>query len=166
MTGRITMLCPALLAAFLAACAQGEPPVRPAFYADLAKPGAVLDPLTSGQILNSYRISKGLAPLNADEKLGAIAQAEAIRLSGLGDIQPGRDAALDAALKAAGYAPARVKRSVTGGYHSFADAFSGWRGAPHHNAVLLAPKGRGYGLAAYAAPGSRHRVYWVMLVAE
>jgi uncharacterized protein YkwD len=163
---RIVTLCSLLIAILLSSCGEVQPPVRPAFYADLAKPGATLDPVTTGQILNSYRTSKGVAALTADPRLEAIARAEAVRLAGLGEIQPGREAALDAALKAAGYAPARVKRSITGGYHSFADAFSGWRGAPHHDGVLLSPKGKTYGLVAHSAPGSRHRVYWVMLVAE
>lgn len=159
-------LCGLLLATLLSGCSDTSSRPRPAFYQDLAQPGAVLDDTTSAQILNSYRTGKGVATLVADTKLQDVAYKEAMRQAALGEITPGKDAALNAALKTAGFAPNRVKRSITGGYHSFADAFSGWRGAPHHDAVLLNPKVKTYGLAAYAAAGSKHRIYWVLLMAE
>lgn len=162
--------CPASVAALALAlgiggCSAPEPSrPQPAFYADLARPGAVLDPVTASEIINVYRAQGGLAPLGWDERLQRLAESEARRLAERGDLSDGGGAGISAALTAAGYAPQAVKRSVTGGYHSFADAFSGWRGAPGHDAVLKARDGRRYAIAAIAKPGSRHRVYWVMLV--
>lgn len=143
------------LASALIGCAQ-EPASRPqpAFYADLASPGASFDPVTATEIINAYRSREGLRPLAWDSALAAQAQAEASRLADRGDLQDGGGIPL----------PRGMRRSVSGGYHSFADAFSGWRGSPVHDAVLKARDGQHYAIAALARPGSRHRVYWVMLV--
>lgn len=156
----------AALAALLGGCAA-EPPSRPqpAFYVDLARPGAALDPGSAREIINGYRARNGLATLEWDSKLAAIAESNAAGLAARGDLSDGGGDALRRALAAGGYAPDTVRRSVSGGYHSFADAFSGWRGAASHDAVLRAPEGRRFAIAALAKPGSRHRVYWVMLVA-
>lgn len=144
----------AALAALVGGCSAPlpPPPVQPAFYADLASPGASFDRKTASEIINAYRSKAGLGALTWDEGLAREAQANAERLAARGDLSDG-----------GGAVPAGIKRSVSGGYHTFADAFSGWRGSPPHDAVLRAQGGR-YAIAALARPGSRHRVYWVMLV--
>lgn len=143
----------AALAALLGGCAAERPAVpQPAFYADLARPGAAFDEKTASQIINAYRAKSGVGALVWDDALAREAQANAERLAARGDLSDG-----------GGAVSAGVKRSVSGGYHTFADAFSGWRGSPPHDAVLRAPGSR-YAIVALAKPGSRHRVYWVMLV--
>lgn len=151
-------LCAVLALLTLGGCAT-EPSQRPqpAFYADLAQPGAALDPKTATEIINAYRERSGLAPLGWDPALQQQAEAEARRLAERGDLL--ETGARDGLAAAQG-----LRRSVSGGYHSFADAFSGWRGSPAHDAVLKLKDGRRYAIAAIARPASRHRVYWVMLV--
>ena len=149
------------LALFLvvSACADSDPPrPQPAFYIDLAQSGSALDPLTSTTIINGYRTNLGLPPLAWDPALAEEARKEAARLAARGELST---EVLQAARPVRG-----LRRSVSGGYHSFADAFSGWRGSPAHDAVLRAPKGRRFGIGVVARPESRHRVYWVVLVAE
>jgi uncharacterized protein YkwD len=149
------------LALFLvvSACADSDPPrPQPAFYIDLARSGSTLDPLTSTTIINGYRTNLGLPPLAWDPALAEEARNEAARLAARGELST---EVLQAARPVRG-----LRRSVSGGYHSFADAFSGWRGSPAHDAVLRAPKGRRFGIGVVARPESRHRVYWVVLVAE
>lgn len=150
------------LATLLSACSTpAPPPPQPAFYADLARPGAALDPATATEIINAYRQRNGLAPLVWDAGLQQQAARDAELLAARGDLSEGGQGSLRA-LSTAGV----VRRSVSGGYHSFADAFSGWRGSPAHDAVLKARDGGRYAIAAVSRPGSRHRVYWVMLVAR
>lgn len=151
----------------LAGCLEeSRPQPQPAFYTDLARPGATLDHKTAGEILNSYRRNASLAALVLDPALTAIAAREAERLALRGELEDGENRSLAAALTAGGFAPRQVRKSISGGYHSFADAFSGWRGAPHHDGVLRSARGRRYGLAAHHRPGARHRIYWVLLVSE
>lgn len=150
----------AAIALGLAACAA-EPPQRPqpAFYVDLARPGASLDPGTATEIINAYRERNGRSSLAWDSSLHQQAEREAQALAARDDLLENRGS-----LNTQGQTRQTLWRSVSGGYHSFADAFSGWRGSPAHNAVLLVPDGRQFAIAAVARPGSRHRVYWVMLV--
>ena len=53
---------------------------------------------------------------------------------------------------------------VSAGYRTLAEAFSGWRDSPQHNAVMLAPGSR-LGIAAVDRPGTKYRVYWTLIVA-
>jgi uncharacterized protein YkwD len=141
-------------------CSVAPPPQpQPAFYRDLATPGTELDPASATAIINDYRKGLGLAPLMWDADLARLADSEARGLAT-------RDALLTDGLGAArgSQMPGTLRRSVSGGYHTFADAFSGWRGSPGHDAVLRERVGRRLGIAAVARPGSRHRVYWVTLV--
>ena len=143
----------------LAACSDTAPSrPQPAFYVDLARSGTALDPQTSTTIINGYRTNLGLPALEWDPALAEQARGEAARLAARGELSSD---ALQGHRSVRG-----LKRSVSGGYHSFADAFSGWRGSPAHDAVLRTPKGRRYGIGVVARPESRHRVYWVVLVAE
>lgn len=162
MRARVFPVLPGLL--LIAACAGEPPKPEPAFYTDLARPGATFDPKTATDIINAYRANHNLAPLAWDDGLARIAETVARDLAARGDLSDGGGEGVLRALALGGYPVREVRRSVTGGYHSFADAFSGWRGAPGHDAVLRDPNGRKYAIAVLAQPGSRHRVYWVMFV--
>jgi Cysteine-rich secretory protein family len=163
----IVFVPPILMLLGLGGCLDSDPLAgrRPAYYADLATPGARLDPITTAEIINAYRANHGLSPLKWDPALVQLAEREAETLADKGEVREIPGSILNTALKARGFAPDRVLRSITGGYHSFADAFSGWRGARHHDGVLKMKDGQSFGLAAFARPNSRHRVYWVLLVA-
>ena len=68
------------------------------------------------------------------------------------------------AVQRLGYAGAQANLSA--GYHTLAEAFSGWRDSPAHNAVMLAPRATRMGIATAYAPNSKYKVYWALLVAE
>ncbi len=146
------------MALFMAGCA-GEPsaPPQPAFYRDLAG-GGQLDAASALSIINDYRRANGLGTLIWDAGLAAAAESEAQMHAAADGLLTG------GARERQGATGRSIRRSVSGGYHSFADAFSGWRGSPAHDAVLREPQGEAIGIAAVARAGSRHRVYWVVLV--
>lgn len=56
--------------------------------------------------------------------------------------------------------------NLSAGYRTLAEAFSGWRDSPEHNAVMLAPGATRMGIATAYAPGSKYKVYWALLVAK
>lgn len=155
---RIQLLAGCVAGLILAGCAA-EPPVppRPAFYQDLAA-GGQLDAASTLAIINDYRRAKGLGALTWDAGLAAEAEREAQR-------HAAADGLLTAGVRGRASTEDRaISRSVSGGYHNFADAFSGWRGSPAHDAVLREPQGMALGIGAVTKSGSRHRVYWVVLV--
>lgn len=164
LTRRSLALWPVLA---LAACMEDQPrQVTPAFYTDMSQPGARVDHRTAAEIINAYRAQAGLGALMADAGLIALAEREAARLAERGEIADGENAALRASLVSAGLNPARIRKSISAGYQTFADAFSGWRGSPHHDRVMRAARAARFGVAAHHRAGSRHRIYWVMLVGE
>lgn len=155
--------CPPLLAALgfaLAGCAADPPAapasVSPSFYAALTDEAASVDPRAARDLISIYRHNHGLAPLTIDPALQAAALAKArdmaARDSARGDV------ALD---------PPRVAVSnVSAGYHTLAEAFSGWCQSAPHNAHMLDPRMRRIGIATAYAPRSKYKVFWAMVLSE
>ncbi len=55
--------------------------------------------------------------------------------------------------------------NLSAGYHTMAEAFSGWRESPQHNRTMLAPGATRLGIATAYAPGSKYKVYWALILA-
>jgi len=157
---------PALtVAAVLAGCAS-QPPApatrQPAFYANLGEPGARLDGADAAQTINLYRQRHGLAALDLDPELTALASREATAMAGRD--APASADALRRSLASRGVSAPMVNMSA--GYRTMAEAFSGWRDSPAHNAAMLNPRATRMGVAAASArPGSKYRVYWTLVTA-
>ncbi|MBZ6077719.1 CAP domain-containing protein [Microvirga puerhi] len=153
-----------LAAITLAAC-QSTPPVArnqtPSFYASMAKADAVVDAAMARDMISAYRRNKGLGPLTVDPDLQAAAEAEA-RAMAAAD-KPSSADAFKARLAAAGFrAPGA---NLSAGYHTLAEAFSGWRESPQHDRVLTDPQASRIGIATAYTPSSKYKVYWALVVA-
>jgi uncharacterized protein YkwD len=157
----------------LAACAE-EParivarPEReaPTFYESMAKPGARLDADSARAMISLYRSNHGLETLIVDPGLMAEAQAQAEAMARSAKLSHEVRGNLTARLDRAGYAKSRAVENVSAGYHTLAEAFSGWRQSPPHNANMLAPGMRRLGVAAAYNPNSRYKVYWTLVLAN
>ena len=149
----------------LAAC-QSEPrrPAvnqTPSFYLSMASADAVVDSAAARDMIGVYRRNKGLGPLAIDPDLQAAAEAEAKAMAAAD--RPSSADAFKARLASAGFkAPAA---NVSAGYHTVAEAFSGWRESPQHNQVLLDSRATRIGIATAYRPNSKYKVYWVLAVA-
>ena len=55
--------------------------------------------------------------------------------------------------------------NISAGYHSLAEAFSGWRDSPPHRANMLLKGADRMGIAAVYAPGSKYKVFWALIIA-
>ncbi len=153
-----------LSALVLAAC-QSEKPVAqsqtPSFYVSMARADAHVDAAMARDMIGAYRGNNGLGRLALDADLQAAAQAEADAMAAAD--KPSSGDAFKARLAAAGFAAPAANLSA--GYHTLAEAFSGWRESPQHNRVLLDSKATRIGIATAYAPNSKYKVYWVMAVA-
>ncbi len=157
-----------LLLPLLAACAP-EPAVRPAqnvIYSSLGAPSAQLNAPAARDLINGYRRNNGLGPLELHPALMAEAARQADAMATKGDIAVGARRDIKARLASAGLNAGTVRESVSAGYFTIADAFSGWRGSPNHDATLKLANGRRLGVAAVHRPGSRHNIYWAMIVSD
>ncbi|WGD28890.1 CAP domain-containing protein [Ancylobacter sp. WKF20] len=161
-------LAAALLASLLVAGCAAEPttiPVSETFYADISK-GGVLDPQAAASLLSDYRQARGLPAVTIDPTLMAVAERQAKAMASADQLSHnigGRG--LTVRLKAAGFTGLSAAENVGAGYHTLAEAFSGWRDSPSHNKNMLLPKATRLGIAAVRAPRSKYSVYWAMVIA-
>ena len=69
-------------------------------------------------------------------------------------------------LKASNYDASRAAENIGAGYHTLAEAFSGWRDSPPHRANMLLKGATRMGIAAVYTPRSKYKVYWSLVIAE
>jgi uncharacterized protein YkwD len=55
--------------------------------------------------------------------------------------------------------------NIGAGYHTLAEAFSGWRDSPPHRANMLNSGVTRMGIAAVYAPNSKYKVFWALILA-
>lgn len=156
-----------LLSFMLAACGTTEVDTKPAFYDDLAKTGQPVDPAAAASILNAYRGTKGLSQVAIDPALSKVAQDQANAMAAADQLSHevgGRT--FVTRMKASGYDPKIAVENVGAGYHTLAEAFSGWRDSPPHNKNMLTPGVTRMGIATAFAPKSKYKVYWALVLAQ
>ena len=151
----------------LAACAgDREPPSgEPSFYRSLAETGAQLDAGTAASMISGYRTNNGLTPVALDPELMKLADAQARAMAGRDKLDHNVARAFDARLKAQGYRAKAAAENVSAGYHTLAEAFSGWRDSPSHRANMLLNGATRMGIAAVYAPKSKYKVFWALILA-
>jgi uncharacterized protein YkwD len=163
----MTVICSLL--PLLAACATPAPSVQPQrqpIYVSLAEPGAEVDAGAARDLINGYRRNHGLPPLQLDSVLMAEAKRQSVAMAAAGDVGRGTRTDIRQRLASAGLAVKDVRESPSAGYFTVSDAFSGWRGSPVHDATLKLAGGRRMGVAATHRQGSRHNIYWALIVSE
>ena len=55
--------------------------------------------------------------------------------------------------------------NIGAGYHTLAQAFSGWRDLPSHRKNMLLPGATHIGIATAYAPQSKYKVFWALILA-
>ena len=69
-------------------------------------------------------------------------------------------------VKRSGYDAKVAVENIGAGYHTLAEAFSGWRESRPHNANMLNPRVRRIGIATAYAPGTKYKVFWALVLAD
>jgi uncharacterized protein YkwD len=169
MSPLLRFLAPAALLS-LCACADRESVApdsgTPSFYHSLAAPGARVDAQAAREMISLYRRNNGLAALDVDETLQQAAQSQADAMAAANSLDHNVRGTLDMRLTARGLKRARAAENVSAGYHTLAEAFSGWRQSPPHNRNLLMKSAMRMGIATAYAPGTRYKVYWALILAD
>jgi uncharacterized protein YkwD len=163
----LSLLFAAAAAASLAACAAYELDKSPPFYESLARPGAEVNVAAAAGMLSDYRRANGLPALTADPALNQMARDQAQRMASIDKLthDPGGRGFVER-LKATNYSAARASENIGAGYHTLAEAFSGWRDSPSHNKNMLMPGATRFGIATAYAPSSKYKVFWALILAE
>lgn len=161
------LLAAIMLMAALAACASGGtvPTEQPSFYKSLAQPGAVLDADAAASMFSGFRTNNGLETLTLDPELTKLAEAQAQAMAKRDKLDHNVTKPFAVRLKASGYDAKIAAENVGAGYHTLAEAFSGWRDSPPHRKNMLLAGATRMGIAAVYAPNSKYKVFWSMILA-
>ena len=154
----------ALLA--LAGCGADYTPAQPSFYRDLAEPGAQLDAAAAASMISGYRTNNGLPAVTLDPGLTRLAEAQAATMARRDKLDHNAGKPFVARLKASGYDAKTAAENIGAGYHTLAEAFSGWRDSKPHRANMLLKGATRMGIAAVYTPASKYQVYWALILAE
>ena len=154
------------LVALSGCTADTVPKEEPSFYRNLAQPGAQLDAAAAASMISGYRSNNGLPAVTLDPELTRLAEAQAALMAKRDKLDHNAGKPFVVRLKASGYDAKRAAENIGAGYHTLAEAFSGWRdSAPHRANMLLAGATR-IGIAAIYTPASKYKVYWTLILAE
>ena len=160
-------LLAALAAAMLAGCADSYVPKQePSFYRDLAAPGAELDAAAAASMISGYRANNDLPAVALDPALMQLAQTQAATMARRDKLDHDASKPFVARLKGSGYDAKTAAENISAGYHTLAEAFSGWRDSPPHRANMLLKGATRMGIAAVYTPASKYKVYWTLILAE
>jgi uncharacterized protein YkwD len=154
-----------LALAGLAGCAPREPPAQPSFYRSLAEPGTELDAAAAQSMISGYRQNNGLSAVELDPVLMRIAQEQARVMAARDKLDHGTGRSFTERVKASGFDAKVAAENIGAGYHTLAEAFSGWRDSPSHRLNMLLPGATRMGIAAVYTPSSKYKVFWSLILA-
>ena len=138
---------------------------EPGFYKKLNATTAKVDAAEARDMISIYRANQGLSRLSVDpalqmaaeEQVLAMARADTMSHEIGGTLMSRLDGRLE---------HTRAVENISAGYHTLAEAFSGWRDSPSHNKNMLNPDMRRMGIATAYVPESKYKVYWALILTD
>lgn len=164
--GQTTAIAVIAGAALLTACAgdRDQQSGEPSFYKSLAGPSVELDAATAASMISGYRRNNGLPAVEIDPGLMQLAEQQARAMAERNKLGHDVNGDFKARLVNGGYGGRLAVENVSAGYHTLAEAFSGWRDSPPHRANMLQSGVTRMGIAAVYAPKSKYKVFWTLIL--
>jgi uncharacterized protein YkwD len=139
---------------------------QPAMYLSMANGGARLDPQAAASMISLYRQNNGLGGVAVDPELMTLAEQQSQAMASRNKLDHDIKAPLAQRLNISGYPATLAVENVSAGYHTLAEAFSGWRDSPPHRANMLKNGVTKLGIAASYAPNTKYKVFWTLILAS
>ena len=160
-------LCGLMIGAVLAGCSESAPPSfgQPTFYQDLAQSNAAVDATVAQSMISGYRSNNGLGAVVVDPDLMRLASEQARAMAARDKMDPDVGRSVHERMRKAGLSGSVAVENVGAGYHTLAEAFSGWRDSPPHRANMLNRGVTRMGIATAYAPASKYKVFWALILA-
>ena len=155
------------LALLLSGCLadRDPPPSQPSFYVSMATPGGKLDSALAASMISGYRQNNGLSAVEIDPVLTRAAEAQSEAMARRNKLDHNVTGELGARVKRSGYDAKLAVENISAGYHTLAEAFSGWRDSPPHRENMLKRGVTKMGIATAYAPGTKYKVFWTLILA-
>jgi uncharacterized protein YkwD len=151
----------------LASCAAEKPTSElPAMYVNMAEPDAHLDSEVAASMISQYRQNNGMGAVVIDPELIRLAESQSQAMASKNKLDHDVRAPLPKRLAKAGYPATLAVENVSAGYHTLAEAFSGWRDSPPHRDNMLKNGVTKMGIAASYAPNTKYKVFWTLILAS
>jgi len=150
----------------LGGCAAEAPIEQPSMYLSMADGGARLDSQAAASMISLYRQNNGLGAVTVDPELMKLAEAQSQAMASHNKLDHDVKAPLARRLNSAGYPASLAVENVSAGYHTLAEAFSGWRDSPPHRENMLKSGVTKLGIAASYAPNTKYKVFWTLILAS
>jgi len=171
MTGTLIAECVLRIATALAllgfsGCASEAPPPSgsPSFYRNLAE-GGQLDPAAAQSMISGYRANNGLGAVTLDPDLMRLAEDHTRTMAARDKLDHDVGKAFNQRIRGGKLDAKMAVENVSAGYHTLAEAFSGWRDSPPHRANMLKAGVTRMGIAAVYSPKSKYKVFWTLILA-
>jgi uncharacterized protein YkwD len=149
----------------LAGCADYKPPDMPSFYQSMATADAKVDAKAAASMISGYRHNNGLGIVTLDDHLMRMAEEQARAMASKNRFEHDAAGAFSQRIKRSGYDAKVAVENIGAGYHTLAEAFSGWRDSPPHRANMLHSGVTKMGIAAVYSPNSKYKVFWALILA-
>jgi uncharacterized protein YkwD len=151
----------------LGGCASDAPMIeQPSMYVSMADPGARLDAQAAASMISLYRQNNSVGGVVVDPELMKLAEQQSQAMASRNKLDHDVKAPLAKRLNASGYPATLAVENVSAGYHTLAEAFSGWRDSPPHRANMLKNGVTKLGIAASYAPNTKYKVFWTLILAS
>jgi uncharacterized protein YkwD len=135
-------------------------------YSSMATSGVKVDAQAAASMISLYRQNNGLGAVVIDPELMKAAEVQSQAMATRNKLDHDVKAPLPKRLNAAGYPATLAVENVSAGYHTLAEAFSGWRDSPPHRANMLQNGVTKLGIAASYAPDTKYKVFWTLILAS
>src|SRR6185295_14392001 len=163
-SARAVTLCGLTLG--LVGCADTyKPEGQPSMYRSMASADAQLDSAAAASMISGYRRNNGLGVVSLDPLLMKAAEEQARAMASKNRFEHDAAGPFEQRIKRSGYDAKIAVENIGAGYHTLAEAFSGWRDSPPHRANMLRSGVTKMGIAAVYSPGSKYKVFWALILA-
>ena len=151
----------------VAGCADADrvPNAEPSFYQSMNAAGASVDVSTAASMISGYRRNHGLGAVKVNSTLVRMAAEQSRAMAARDKLDHNLVRTLPERLRRSGYDAAIAVENIGAGYHTLAEAFSGWRDSPPHRANMLHSGVTKMGIATAYSPGSKYKVFWALVLA-
>jgi uncharacterized protein YkwD len=144
---------------------NAPPPAEPTFYQNLAQPDVTLDAAAAQSMISGYRSNNGLGPVTVDPELTRLASEQAHAMAAHDKMEHDVGRPFKDRIRNSPFRGSVAVENISAGYHTLAEAFSGWRDSPPHRANMLNRSVTRMGIAAVYAPRSKYKVFWALILA-
>ena len=161
---RAVTLC-TLTAGLIGCSSDYKPSGQPSFYRSMAAADAQLDAKAAASMISGYRRNNGLGIVTLDDHLMRMAEVQAHAMASKNRFEHDAAGPFAQRVKRSGYDAKVAVENIGAGYHTLAEAFSGWRDSPPHRANMLHSGVTKMGIAAAYSPNSKYKVFWALVLA-